>query len=148
MIKFEKITLLPLKIQNWQEWSLEFWKLTDSVPGGIILKENHFWSLENHKLSKMILWCEFEEITTLVPQVWKFGKNGPRDFKFWKLTFMVLWKFELARKVPCVNFGILAWHPLDFQFSIFTPQSLPIYKLGPCGFVKWINKQTMVWSTS
>ena len=37
--KFEKITLLPLKIQNCNKRSLEFQYLADLVPGGIILKE-------------------------------------------------------------------------------------------------------------
>ena len=75
VIKFEKITLLPLKIQNWQNRSLDFQKMAELVPGGIYLKEKSFLDLRKSKVIKTGPWMK-----------------DLRNLQNWSLKFSVLAK--------------------------------------------------------
>ena len=85
--------------------------------------KNHLGSLENHKLSKIILWCEFEEITTLVPQFWKLVIYGPREFQKSKNYIYGPWEFKLGKITPLGYFGKMAKH---------SPHGSVNYINGPC----------------
>ena len=57
--KFEKITLLPFKIQNWHKWSLEFQYLAEKVPDGIFLIEKSLLVPRKSQVSTLVLGMKF-----------------------------------------------------------------------------------------
>ena len=75
-------------LHNWQFQSLKFQKLTKLVP------ERFYERKFNPRLSKVKYyqkndpWVKILRNYTFGPWSLKFGKNGPRCFKFWKFIFL------------------------------------------------------------
>ena len=59
-------------------------------------------------MAQLVLMVNFQEVTSLVPEVSQVGRNGPWIFKNGKKTTMVLILFTYGKIDPLKHFGKLS----------------------------------------